>query len=143
MTTTKPPAWFWIVAIVLLLWGAMGVATYYLSLHMTPAALAEMTEYDRRLYTDRAAWFIVTYGIAVWASLIGTLLLLLRRAWARSIYIVSLIAVIVMFGWMFVATDIIAVKGVLVATGFPIVIAVIGAFQIWLAGLARRRGWIG
>lgn len=143
MTTTKPPAWFWIVAIVLLLWGAMGVATFYLSLQMSPAALAAMTEYDRQLYTERATWFIVTYGVAVWGALIGTLLLLLRRAWARPVYILSLIAVVVMFGWMFLATDIIAVKGVLVATGFPILIAVIGAFQIWFAGLAQRRGWIG
>lgn len=142
MTTTRPPAWFWIVGVLLLLWGLMGVVTYYMSFHMSPAALEAMTEYDRRLYTDRAPWFIVTYGVAVWGALLGTLLLLLRRAWARPVYLVSLIAVVVMFGWLFLGTDLIAVKGVLTATGFPIVIALIGLFQIWLAGAARQRGWI-
>ena len=47
-----------------------------------------------------------------------------------------------MFGWMFLATDIIAVKGVATAMGFPIVIAVIGTFAIWLGKRATERGWI-
>lgn len=138
----KPPTWFWVVAGLLLLWGATGVAMFYSSLHMTPEALAQLSDYDRGLYTERETWFLVVYGVAVWGSLIGSLLLLLRRRWARPVYVVSLVAVIVMFGWMFVATDIIAVKGVLVATGFPILIALIGGFQIWFAKRATERGWI-
>lgn len=139
----KPPGWFWVVAALLLLWGASGVFGFYMSLHMSPATMAAMTDYDRRLYADRAAWFIATYGIAVWASLLGATLLLFRRGWAEPVFIVSLIAVIVMFGWEFGATDLIAIKGVLVATGFPIVIALIGLFQIWFTRRARARGWIG
>ena len=138
----KPPLWFWIAGVALLLWGVSGVAAFYTSFHMTPEALAALSDYDRKLYTDRATWFILVYGVAVWAGLIGAALLLLRRRLAQPLFILSLIAVIVMFGWMFLATDIIAVKGVATAMGFPILIAVIGTFAIWLGKRAAERGWI-
>jgi hypothetical protein len=50
--------------------------------------------------------------------------------------------VIAMFGYVFAATDLIAVKGVVVATAFPILIALIGIGEIWFATRARRRAWI-
>lgn len=142
VTKTKPPLWFWIAGALLLLWGLSGVASFYSSFHMSPEALAAMSEYDRRLYTDRATWFIIVYGVAVWAGLIGTVLLLLRRRWAQPLFILSLVAVVVMFGYMFLATDLIAVKGIVTAAGFPLVIAVIGSFAVWFGRRATERGWI-
>lgn len=140
---SKPPAWFWVVVVVLLLWGVMGVVGFYLDLNASPAERARMDSYDQSLYANRPAWFIWCYGLAVWSGLIGSALLLARKAAARPIYIVSLIAVVVMFGWMFVATDIVAHKGLLTAAGFPVVIALLAVAEIWLANHARRRGWIG
>lgn len=143
MVRTRAPIWFWIVAAALLLWGIMGVVGFHLDLAATAADRAKMDAYDRRFYDIRPGWFPVCYGIAVWAGLIGGALLLARRRLARALYSLSLIAVVVMFGWMFVATDIIAIKGWLTATGFPVVIALLGVAEVWLAGLAIRRGWIG
>ena len=54
----------------------------------------------------------------------------------------SLIAIVVMFGWMFLATDIIAAKGIW-TTYFPAMIFIVGLFTIWFARRARARGWIG
>ena len=45
-------------------------------------------------------------------------------------------------GWSLGATDMITVKGFVGAAGFPLVIASIGVFEIWLSGHAIRRGWI-
>ncbi|WP_294290715.1 hypothetical protein [uncultured Sphingomonas sp.] len=55
----------------------------------------------------------------------------------------SLIAVVIQFCWLFAATDMIAVRGFAVAAGFPIFILAVAVFQVWLAGLAIRRGRIG
>ena len=139
---TKPPVWFWVVATVLLLWGIVGVIGFQVDVAMTAADMAKLDPYDRTLYAGRPGWATATYGVAVWTGLLGTIVLMLRKAWARSLYLLSLVGVVVLFGWTFLATDIIAVKGVLVATGFPIVIALIAAFEVWFASGARARGWI-
>lgn len=141
-TKVKPPAWFWVVAVLLALWGVIGVVGFQIDVAMTPADVAKLPPYNQRLYTGRPAWQIATYGVATWTGLLGSIVLLLRKAWARALYVLSLVAVVAMFGWTFVATDIIAVKGLAVAAGLPVAIALIAVFEIWLAGLARQRGWI-
>ena len=141
MSRNRPPLWFWIVLALLILWGLSGVFGFYMSL--SAATRAGMSAYDRALYENAPRWYMPVYGIAVWAGLIGSVLLAFRRRVARLLYVASLVAVVVMFGYTFAATDLIAVKGVATAITFPIVIVLIGAFQIWLAGHAERRGWIG
>ena len=145
MTTVRiaPPAWFWIVAGVLLLWGLIGFAGFVADRLMSPSQLAQMSDYDRRFYSERPAWTIWAYGVATVSGLFGAVLLLARQRLARPVWVVSLIFAILLFGYILSATDIIAAKGFLGAAGFPIVIAAIGAFQIWFATLANRRGWIG
>lgn len=140
---SRPPLWFWIVAILITLWGAMGVYAFYADVTMGEAARAQLSAYDRNLLASRPGWFPWLYGASVWSGLFGGIALLVRSAWARPLFVVSLVTIVVMFGFIFIATDLIAVKGVGPATGFPIFIAVVAIFQIWLAGLARRRGWIG
>ena len=138
----KPPTWFWIVAALLALWGVMGVVGFHVDVATSAADRAKLDPYDQQLYATRPPWLIACYAVAVWAGLIGSLLLLVRKRLALPLYVASLVAVLVMFGWMFVMTDIIAHKGVLVATGFPILVALLCVLEIWLARLAKKRGWI-
>ena len=77
------------------------------------------------------------------SGLAAALALVLRSALARPLFLVSLVAVIVQFGWLFVATDIIAVRGATQVVPFPVFIAAVALFGVWLSGHARRRGWIG
>jgi hypothetical protein len=49
---------------------------------------------------------------------------------------------VLMFGWMFSFTDLIAHKGAATVVPFPVVIAVIAGFGWWLSSHAMRRGWI-
>ncbi len=141
MTRTRAPILFWIVVVLLILWGLSGTVGFYMSL--SEATRAQMSAYDRSLYENAPGWYMPVYGVAVWGGLFGSVLLLLRRRIARWFYVASLVAVVVMFGWTFAMTDLIAVKGVATAVAFPILIALIGAFEIWFAGYAERRGWIG
>ncbi|MEO5867019.1 MAG: hypothetical protein ABIS14_12520 [Sphingomonas sp.] len=138
-----PPVWFWIVAIVFALWGAMGVYAFYADVTMSEAARAQLSAYDRNLLASRPAWFVWLYGISVWSGLIGSAVLLLRSAQARWLFVVELVTVIAMFGYIFAVTDLIAVKGFGPAAGFPIFIFAVCVVQIWFVGMTRRRGWIG
>lgn len=137
------PTWFYVVAVLFLLWELVGVSGFVLEQTMTPAQVARMPPYDQYLYLARPGWATLSYAIATLAALAGGVALLLRRRIARTLFVASLVFVVVLFGWALGATDLIAVKGFATAAGLPIVIAVVGALQIWFAGLAIRRGWIG
>lgn len=139
----KAPVWFWIVSVVLALWGAMGVFACIQQFRLGADAMGPADDYYRALYAALPAWYNIVYAVAVGMGFMGSVALLLRSRLARPFYIVSLIAVVVQFGWLFVATDMIAVRGFVATAGFPIFIVIVALVQIWLAGLAVRRGWIG
>ena len=140
---TKPPAWFWIAAIAVALWGAMGIYAFYADVTMSAADVAKMSAYDQAFRAHQPRWSVWLYGVAVWSGLIGAILLLLRSRHAHPVFVVSLVAVVVLFGWVFVATDMIAVKGPVQAMAFPIFVAAVAVAQIRFADRSQRRGWIG
>src|SRR3546814_7111815 len=88
------------------------------------------TQYDRQLYAGLPGWYNGVYAIAVGAGLLGSFALLARSAMARWLFVLSLIAIIVIFGYLFLATDVIAVKGAAATLPFPILIALIAIFAI-------------
>ncbi len=138
----KPPAWFWIVAAVAALWACAGCASYLMQVTMTPADLAALPAAQQEVWRAMPGWLFGVFAIAVWIGLAGAVALLFRRRIARSLYLVSLIAVIIQFGWIFTMTPILKLMGFGEAAGFPIVIAVIQVVMIWFSGYAIRRRWL-
>ena len=137
----RPPAWFWIVATLLLLWNVAGIAAWVQQMRLGAEAMGAASEYDRQLYASLPGWYNAVYAVAVFAGLGGTIALFARAGAARALMIASFVAVVIQFGWIIGATDMVAVKGAGTIV-FPIVIAVIGAFAIWLSRLAWRRRWL-
>ena len=138
----KPPIWFWVAAIIFTLWGAVGIWAFYADVTMSDAAKAALSDYDRTLLASRPGWFIWLYGAAVWSGLFGAIALLARSAYARIVTILSVILVVVMFGYIFVMTDLIAVKGFGPAAGFPIFVFAMGVAQAWVATQGIKRAWL-
>lgn len=138
----KPPLWFWIAVGLLLLWEAAGVFAFYAHVSIDAAALAAMPSYDRQLYLSLPSWYNWVFALAVWPALLGSVAMVLRSRFARPLFIVSLVAVIVQFGWLFGGTDLIAVKGAIETVPFPFVIFLLAVVQVWLAGIAIKRGWL-
>lgn len=144
-TNSSPgaPRWFIIVAVLLVLWGLLGCAALYMHVaygaSMDPAA----TEWDRNYYAALPGWFTPVYAVAVGGGLLGAVALLLRSAAAKWLFLLSLIAVIVQFGYVFGGTGLLAHKGAAMTVPFPAFIAAVAVFQLWLAHVAQRRGWIG
>ena len=141
--TVRTPKWFTLIAVLLLLWGIAGCITFYSHARFGADAIAAATEYDRRLFASLPGWFNLVYGIAVGGGLSGAAALLFRSRWAVPLFALSLAAVVVQFGWTFLATDLLAVKGAAETVPFPLFIAVVAVFQLWFARHARRRRWIG
>lgn len=139
---TKPPKWYYGVVGVLTLWALIGCYTYLAQVMMSAADLAALPTAQRDMMAALPTWITAVYAIAVWSALAGAICLLLRMKFARSAYVVSLISIIVQFGWTLVMLPIIETMGFAEAAGFPIFIAVVGAISVWFAGKAARHGWL-
>lgn len=138
----RAPKWFTILAVLLLLWGIAGCGAFYSHARYGADAIAGATDYDRRLFASLPTWFNIIYGLAVGGGLLGALALLFRSRWAVTLFAISLVAVVVQFGWTFLATDLLAAKGAAETVPFPLFIAAVAVFQLWLARLGSRRAWL-
>lgn len=138
-----PPMWFWIVSAILLLWALAGLAAFYVHVTIDAAALAAMSDYDRGAYQALPGWFNVAFALATWPAVAGAAALLMRSRLAYPLYLASLIGVVIQFGYVFLATDLIAVKGAAATVPFPLFIFVMALVQLWFTRAAMRRSWLG
>ncbi|WP_230629464.1 hypothetical protein [Sphingomonas sp. Leaf37] len=140
----KPiPGWFRVIAVMLTIWGVVGVFACVQQFRLGAEAMGPADDYYRRLYATFPAWYNRIYAVATGSGLLAALALLFGSRLARPLFVVSLIAIVVQFGWLFLATDIIAVRGVAQVVPFPAFIAMVATFGVWLSDHAGRRGWIG
>ena len=137
------PVWFWIVAVVLTIWNAIGCYFCFQQFRLGADAMGGATDYDRALFAKLPGWYNYCYAIAVGAGMLGGIALLARSATAHTLFIISLFALVIQFGYLFATTDIIKQKGFGKVVPFPAFIAVVGVIAIWFAAFSRARGWIG
>ncbi len=139
---TKPPLWYWIVAILLTLWGVMGCFACVTQIRLGAAAMGPVDDWSLKYYAALPVWYNAVYAVATFGGLLGDLALLRRDRRARPLFWASFAAIIVMFGYAFAATDLIAHKGLAQVLPFPLFIALVGALSIWLTQFAAKKGWL-
>lgn len=132
------PAWFWIIAILALLFEILGCVMYWTQVSADPATLPVD---QRAMQEAMPVWMTAAYGIAVWVGLAGAVLLLLRHRHAVPLLLISLIAVIVQFGGILVVPEL---RDMVPPNAYlgPIVIGLI-AYGLWhFSRYAAKRGWL-
>lgn len=137
----KMPGWFWLVAVLILLWSLAGCFACYTQLTISPEDLAKLPAAQQDAWLAMTLLPKIAYVVAVLGGLIGAILLLMRSRLARLLFIVSLIGVIVQFGWFFGPYAGFQKLGASAAL-FPAFIVIVAAAEIWFAGYAARKGWL-
>lgn len=140
--SATPTRGFWIISVFALGWNLMGVATYLMSVTIGPETLSAMPEAERALYADIPVWVTVAYAIAVLGGTLASLALLLRKAWASPIFVISLIAIIVQMAHAFFGSAMIEVQGATAAI-LPILIIAIAVYLVGFTNSAKTKGWLG
>ncbi|SHI88797.1 hypothetical protein [Pseudozobellia thermophila] len=138
----KPPAWFWVVSIVALLWNIIGVMAYLADAFMSAEALAALSQEQQNLYESRPAWVTAAFAFAVWGGLLGSLALLLRKDWALPLFIVSLVGVLAQNVYQFFLSNTFEVLG-REAMAFPLLIITTGILLIIFAKWAKKNAFLG
>lgn len=137
-TQSAVPSWFWIAAVLALLWECVGCFIYVTQVTTDPASLPID---QRAMWAATPPWIVGAYAIAVWVGLAGAVLLLMRRKLAEPLLLVSLIAVVVQFGGVLLVPALRQVTPDSAFT-FPIVIFLVCYGIYMLSRVARKRGWL-
>ena len=144
MTSTtggKRSVGYWIVAAFALVWSLIGVAMWYIQVNMSSEQLALMTEPQRQVYEGTPGWINIVFAVAVFAGVLGGLGLLLKKGWTSTMFMLSLVALLIQVIGAFVVTPAWAAYGP-VGLVMPAVLVVIALFLLWYANKAKARGWL-
>ncbi len=90
---------------------------------------------------DIPAWVTAAFAIAVFGGTLGCLGLLLRKKWARLVFLISLIGIIVqMIHNVFISNnmDVYGPGAVIM----PIMVLIIGVYLIMYSKSAIKKSWI-
>ena len=138
----KPPTSFWIIAGVALVWYLIGIMIYYMQVSASPEDLAQYyNEAELDFITSTPSWATSAYAIAVTAGVLACVFLILRKAWALPMFIISLAGVFVQDIYAFLIADGIGVWG-MKGTILPFIVFVIGIGLIFYSRSAKDKHWI-
>ena len=98
-STNKPNIGFWMIGAIALLWNLMGVSQYLMQAYKTEAWKAQYSAEQLEMFANLPSWYTAVFAIAVFASTIACILLLLRKKAAISAFLIGLIAVLIQTGY--------------------------------------------
>lgn len=140
-TQSKVPAWFWVAAVLALLFECLGCYFYLAEVMMTDEQIAALPIDQGAMLAARSGFYYAAFAVAVWVGLTGTVLLLMRQKLAEPLLLVSLLGVVAQF---VIALLTPAMSEVTPDSAYtlPIVIFVV-CYGIWmLSRRARKNGWL-
>ena len=130
--------WFIIAAVASLLFMGLGCISYLMHVFANPAT---MPLDQSAAYDAEPAWVTGAYAVAVWAGLLGAILLIVRRRAAAWLLLLSLIAVLIWLAGLILVTQLresMSANDLLVA----LVVAALTWTVYWFARHSRQRGWL-
>ena len=128
----RPPLSFWVVSVLGLLWNGFGGYDYlmtrtrnveYLQAAGDPQAILAWID-------SFPLWAQACWGLGVWGSVAGSVLMLLRSRHAASAFMISFVAAVLSFGYQFLASGKPAALDTAASKVIPVVILAVIAF-LW------------
>ena len=141
MEKVKAPSWFMPVVTILLIWDLIGIAAFGMDLMMPEEMISELPIEQQELYSQTPDWTKLFYGIATIGAFLGCIGLLMKKAWAKPLFLVSLLAVLIQFGHSLFVLGALDVMGP-TALIMPVIVTLVGTYQVWLSSKGVKKGWL-
>ena len=139
---TKLPVWFWIVAILFLLWNTMGLMSFFAHTFISDEAMAAKPVEEQALYAEYPLWTTIVFAIATLFGFLAALGIVLRKKWAKPMTIVSLFAVIPQMIQNVFFTSAVEYYGTLKAVTMPILVVLFAMLILWFADFGKKKAWL-
>ena len=140
--TVKAPWHLWVVAILAVLWNAMGCFDYYATQSQMESYMSQFTPEQLEYFYGFPTWVDACWAVAVWGSLLASLLLLVRKAWAVWLFGLAILGMIGTSIYSFGLSSGMELMGS-GAMAFTAVIWVIALFLFFYSKAMAKKGVLG
>lgn len=138
--TARAPWHLWVVGVIAVLFNAIGVFDFVMSQSQGPAYMASagMTPPQIAHYLGMPGWMTIVWAVGVFGAFIASVLVLLRKALALPVFVISLVAFLVSLVYTYVLTNGGAVMGRSMAVTSAIIAALLVFFSWYSRQMAAR-----
>jgi len=112
----------------------MGAFDYIMTQTANEAYMAQFSEEQLAYFYGFPVWTVVLWAVAVWGAVLGSILLLMRRALAHLVFIISLVAFVLNAVYSFGLSNGLEIMG----TGGAIFSAIILLVEVFAVLYANR-----
>lgn len=140
LSQPKTPVWYWILAVIAVLWNAIGAFDYAATKLRLDFYMSAFTPEQLEFFYGFPAWYSAVWAIAVWTAFIGSLMLVFRMKLAALTFLISIVSFIVSAIYIYGFTNGLEIMGGFGALIFSGVIFVSLLVFFWLARWASLRG---
>ena len=138
-TGQKTPVHLWIVGVLALLWNAMGAFDYTATKLQLDFYMSQFSEEQLEYFYSFPTWAVVCWAIAVWSSLLGSVALLMKKAFAAYLFGLAILGMIGTSIYNFVLSNGMEIMGEGAMT-FTVIIWLIALFLYFYSmAMAKRR----
>jgi len=137
----KVPVWFRLLALLGLLWNGFGVYMYLKSVGMFGNPLAGLDPAHAALARTVPAWVTGAFAVAVFAGLLGSLLMVAGKRLACIFFVLSFLAVAAQTVWIAFISNARAVEG-MQALIMPGAITLVALLLMLVAAKGAAKYWI-
>jgi len=129
--TDKAPFHFWVVSVLGLLWDMGGAFDFCMTVTRNEDYIAQFTPEQLSFVEGMASWQIGVWAVAIFGSILGCIMLLMRKRAANAMLLVAFLAMLISTVYNF------AFAGAMDVYGEPILLAMTGAIFVIALGLWR------
>ncbi len=101
----KPTLMYWIITVLGIVWFGIGGYDYVMTNLGDEAYLSILTEQQRAWIDARPTWFTAVWAISIWSSVLGSLLMLIRRKLAGHMFALSTVGFLISAVWSYAITS--------------------------------------
>lgn len=140
-SNSKVPMWFWVVAVVALLWNIMGSAIFLTEVFAQEAAIEGMSDAQKAWVRSTPSWIYFVFGVSVVTGLLGSVGLLMRMNNSVIVFAISLVAVLIQMIYTMVIAGGLQVMGPSGAV-MPAIVIILAFTWLVASIYFNRQGWL-
>jgi hypothetical protein len=135
------PVWFWVIAVVALLWNIMGCMIMLSEVFAQEAMMESFSEEQKEWTRSTPKWIYVVFAISVGTGVAGSICLLIRKKLSVPLFAISFVAVLIQMVYTMLIAGGLQVMGPSAAI-MPTIVVLLAMAWLWFSLFSKGKGWL-
>jgi len=122
-------------------WNFLGLLAFIMQQLMTKESIHSLPIAEQELYTNLPAWYTIAYAIGVFGGLLGSIFLLQRKKISVTLFLISLIGILVQTIYTFFMSNTFTVYGYGAAL-LPLFVVFLAVFLYAYSWSLNKEGYL-